>query len=231
VNFARLCVALALAAAAAACGAPGPTTLPSGPAAYEVVPVASALPAAPTAYALRAGDTIAVEVFREPDLSADKLVVDEAGNIALPLLGEVPALGQSTASLAGAIQSRLARRYVRDPRVTVQLLATLAQTVSVEGEVNAPGVYPVARGETLLTTMARAKSPTKEAKRDEVVVFRSVNGQRMGAVFDLDAIRAGRAADPQILDGDVVVVGFSRIKGAYRDFLGATPLLYLFTVF
>ncbi len=63
------------------------------------------------------------------------------------------------------------------------------------------------------------------------MVFRTLNGQRMGAVFDLRRIRTGSAPDPQIVDGDVVVVGFSQLKGAYRDFLAATPLLGLFTIF
>ena len=63
------------------------------------------------------------------------------------------------------------------------------------------------------------------------MVFRTVNGQRMGAVFDVGQIRVGGASDPQILDGDVIVVGYSSVRGAFRDFLSVTPLLNLFTVF
>ena len=63
------------------------------------------------------------------------------------------------------------------------------------------------------------------------MVFRTVNGQRMGAVFDLQQIRTGAAPDPQILDGDTIVVGYSAVKGAFRDFLAASALLNLFTVF
>jgi len=56
-----------------------------------------------------------------------------------------------------------------------------------------------------------------------VIVFRTMNGQRMGAVFDARRIRYGYEPDPMILAGDVVVVGFSEVKGAYRDFLQIAP--------
>ncbi len=62
--------------------------------------------------------------------------------------------------------------------------------------------------------MALAHSPKRTAKLDQVLIFRTVNGERMGARFDLTDIRSGTAPDPQILPGDVVVVGFSAASGA-----------------
>lgn len=221
----------AAAAVLAGCqGAPRPTQLPQGPSAYQVVP-----PPAPdadvAARTLVAGDTISVAVYREPDLGGDKLVLDERGMVQLPLLGEVVAAGRTPAQFARAVSERLGERYLREPRVTVALVSPIQQNVTVEGQVIAPGVFAIGRNETLLTTLARAKSPAPTARLDEVVVFRTINGQRAGAVFDLGQIRAGRAPDPQVVDGDVIVVGYSQIKGAFRDFLAASPLLNLFTVF
>jgi polysaccharide export outer membrane protein len=218
-------------AALAACAGPRPTGLAQGAAAYQVMPPAPASPAPAVARALEPGDTIAVQVFREPDFGIDKMVIDEVGNVQLPVLGEVHAAGLTPSGLSAAIADRLGERYLRNPRVTVALLGTVPRTVTVEGQVATPGIFPLARNETLLTSLARAGSPTQLAKLDEVVVFRTVNGQRMGAVFDVRQIRTGGAPDPQILDGDLVVVGYSQLKGAYRDFLMATPLLNLFTVF
>lgn len=217
--------------ALSACQGPRPTTLPRGTAAYSVAPAAPAAVQEPTARALRPGDTIAVRVYREPELSSDKLLIDDLGTVQLPLLGEVNAAGHTPAEFSRLLTQQLGGRYLRDPRVTVALLGTTAQTVTIEGQVNGPGVFAVSPSETLLTSLARAGSPTPTAKLDEVVVFRTVNGQRLGAVFDLRQIRAGNAADPQIIDGDVVVVGFSQVKGAFRDFLSVAPLINLFTVF
>ena len=217
--------------ALAGCAGPRPSGLPHGASAYEVVPPAPATPGAAIARALQPGDSIAVQVYREPDLGVEKAVLDEVGNVQLPLLGEVRAAGQTPGELADAIAARLGERYLRQPRVTVSLVGSVPRTVTVEGQVAAPGIFPLGRNETLLSSLARAGSPTQLAKLDEVVVFRNVNGQRMGAVFDVRQIRVGAAPDPQVLDGDVVVVGYSQLKGAYRDFLVATPLLNLFTVF
>jgi polysaccharide export outer membrane protein len=50
----------------------------------------------------------------------------------------------------------------------------------------------------------------------------------MGAVFDLRRIRRGFDPDPLILGGDTVVVGYSELKGAFRDFLSAAPAIAVF---
>ena len=133
--------------------------------------------------------------------------------------------------LSAAIAERLGRNYIRNPQVVVSVIATREQSVAVEGEVKMPGVYKVTASDTLLSAIARAQSPTNVARLDEIIIFRTVNGRRMGARFDLGDIRAGRAADPQVLGGDVIVVGFSSLKGVYRDILQAAPLLNIFTQF
>lgn len=222
-------IALAAVLALAACQSARPTTLSHGAAAYQVVPEAQ--PSPTVARTLRPGDSIAVSVYREPDLGSPKLVLDSLGNVQLPLIGEIAAGGQTPAELSQTITQRLGARYLRRPQVTVALLDTVALSMSVEGQVKSPGVFPVGPNETLLTSLARAGSPGQTAKLDEIVVFRTVNGQRMGAVFNLEQIRTGLAPDPQILDGDTIVVGYSAVKGAFRDFLAASPLLNLFTVF
>ena len=129
------------------------------------------------------------------------------------------------------IGRRLDEKYVRAPQVTVAVTASMTQRVTVEGSVNAPGVYDIAPNATLLGALARAQSPTVNAKLNQVTVFRMVDGQREGALFDVRRIRAGLDPDPRILGGDTVVVGFNQLRGALRDFLGAAPLLALFRPF
>lgn len=58
-----------------------------------------------------------------------------------------------------------------------------------------------------------------------------VAAQRMAAVFNVGQIRAGNAPDPRIVGGDTVVVGFSALKGAFRDILTTAPLLNVFRGF
>lgn len=204
--------------------------LPTGQAAYAIAPPAD--PAGKLqAYRIGPGDAISVSVFQEPELSNDKLQVDDLGRIQLPLAGDILAAGLTAPELSAVIAERLSRDYIRHPQVVVSVVSTREQTVAVEGEVKMPGVYKVGPSDTLLSAIARAQSPTNVARLDEVIVFRSVNGRRMGARFDLRQIRGGQAADPQILGGDVIVVGFSSLKGVYRDILQAAPLLNIFTQF
>jgi polysaccharide export outer membrane protein len=215
----------------AACGGPRPTSLPHGQEAYAVVPAPPEVAPPPVLRQLQAGDAITVKVFREPDLGVEKAVLDELGYVQLPLVGQVQAAGQTPVELSRQIEQRLGQRYLRNPKVTVAITSAIPRTVTVEGQVAGPGVFPLGRNDTLITTLARAGSPTELAKLDEVMVFRTVNGQRMGAVFDVRKIRVGAAPDPQIIDGDVVVVGYSSLRGGFRDFLSVFPVLSLFTRF
>ncbi len=204
--------------------------LPSGQAAYEIAPALDA-DAKPQAYRIGPGDTISVQVFQEPDLSSDKVQVDDVGRIQLPLAGDILAAGLTAPELSAVVAERLGRDFIRYPRVVVSVVSTREQTVAVEGQVKLPGVYKVNPGDTLLSAIARAQSPTNVARLDEVIIFRTVNGRRMGARFDLNQIRGGQAPDPQVLGGDVIVVGYSSLKGVYRDILQAAPLLNVFTQF
>lgn len=220
---------LLLALALAAC-AGKPLALPAGADAYSVIKAPSADSAGDT-YSIGALDELKVTVFQEPDLSFDKLQVDSAGNLSFPLIGTVRAQGKTTGELANEIASLLASKYLVNPQVTVLVTSSISQRFTVEGNVTEPGVYDIAGTTTLLEALARAKSPTRVARLDQVVVFRTVGGQRLGAVFDIRQIRRGDAPDPQIIGGDVIVVGFSSVKGAFRDFLSAAPALNLLNLF
>ena len=86
-----------------------------------------------------------------------------------------------------------------------------------------PGMYPMPGRLTLMQAIALAEGAKESAKQSDVVVFRRVNGERTAARFDLRYIRAARAPDPEILPGDVVVMGFSRAHQIYRDILQVLP--------
>jgi polysaccharide export outer membrane protein len=220
--------ALICAIAVAGCQPSLKSTLPQGPAAYDSIGGAAGPTA--TSYLLRPGDKVAVNIFQEEELSQPTVQVDEAGMISLPLIGELQAAGLSTPQLSRAIEDAYGARYLRNPEANVVLVEARPRTVSVEGQVTRPGVYGVEPGYTLLSAMALAGSPSDQAKLDEVLVFRTVDGQRLGGRFDLTEIRSGRMPDPQLVPGDVVVVGFSSLRGLYRDILQLAPLVGTFAV-
>jgi polysaccharide export outer membrane protein len=185
---------------------------------------------APVEYRIAPTDVIRLQVLYEQDLSAERLQVDAGGNIMVPLIGQVRASGLTEAELATVVRQRLSQ-YLKRPDVTISLVTATRQRVVVEGFVTEPGVYDIGGSATLLEVMARAKSPTNRAALEQIVVIRMINGRRHGAVFNLNRIRTGLDPDPTILGGDRVVVGYSALRGAFRDILTAGPLLSIFRPF
>ena len=208
------------------CASSGESPLPVGPAAYQNIP--ERVNSAEAADTIQPGDRLAIRVFGEPELTSDAYIVDGTGYIQIPLLGDVIASGQTARSLAKELQRRLSNNYVREASVTVVVAERTQATYTVEGSVNTPGIYPAGPSTTLLTALAQAKSPTKTAKEDDILVFRTINGQKTGGRFNLKDIRRGRAADPQILAGDTIVVINSASKSAWQDFLQAVPVFNVF---
>ncbi len=221
-----LCVVTLL--ALGGCSSGVVNNLPVGAAAYQAIGDQAAGPALNEV--LQPGDRLSIRVIGEPELTSDQYYVDANGFVQVPLAGEVSAAGKTARALREDISGRLAAKYIKHPDVSVIVIETTRNTYSVEGDVREPGVFEVGPDTTLLTAMARAKSPTNVAKLDEVMIFRTINGQHMGARFDIQQIRAGNAPDPRVMAGDMVVVGHSSTKGFWRDVLQAAPLLNVFVL-
>jgi polysaccharide export outer membrane protein len=175
-------------------------------------------------------DKLEIDVFGIEDLQRE-VQADASGRISFPLVGSVDASGKTPEELAQAIAAGLRDRYVRDPQVTVNLKETVSQVVTVDGEVKQPGLYPVVGHMTLSGAVATAKGTTEFAKLQNVYVIRTVNGEKMVGAYNLAAIRAGRYADPEVFANDMVIVGESRARRLFQNFLGVapavlTPLIY-----
>lgn len=202
--------------------------LPSGQDAYAIFPPGTQTPPMQE-YRIGPSDTISVAVFNEPEFSNPQLKVDVAGNINLPLVGRIRASGKSTDELGRELAAAFTTGgFLVNPRVTVNMVESVAQRVTIEGEVSQPGIYPLTGPTTLLDAIAMSRGTTRTARVREVAIFRVVDGKQMAAKFDLSAIRRGEAPNPVLQGNDVVVVGFDRLSGAWRDFLSAAPVFSLF---
>jgi polysaccharide export outer membrane protein len=225
----RALLALGASLSIAGCASQGPSPLPIGQAAYVAIPEKA--DNGEQSERLRPGDKVSIQVFGEPELSSDNYRVNSTGFLEMPLVGELIAGGQTPRELGAEIARRLGSRFIRDPQVAVTITDRPRFTFAVEGHVGLPGVFEASPNSTLLTALAQAHSPDKTAKMDEIMVFRTINGRRAGGRFNLYDIRRGRAADPQILAGDTVVVGNSSVKSAWQDFLAAAPVFNTFRFF
>jgi polysaccharide export outer membrane protein len=181
----------------------------------------------PQDYKIAPMDLLTVKVFKADDLSGD-YSVDLAGHISLPLVGQVEAANLTTEQLDSKLTQLLGEKYFEHPDVSVAIKASTAHVVTVDGAVNQGGQFPVSGPMTLIQAVALAHGTTEDANARRVAVFRTIDGQRQAAAFDLTAIRRGEARDPPIYPGDIVVVDGSKIKAAQKQILQSVPLLYIF---
>lgn len=180
------------------------------------------------AYRLGAFDSLTVEVFGAKELDRE-VQVDSLGRVNLPLVGQLQVGGKTTSEVAELIEANLRGRYIKRPQVTVNLKEARSQQVTVDGAVRQPGVYPVLGRMTLQQAIATARGTDEFAKLDRVVIFRTVNNQRMAAMFSLRDIRQGLYADPEIYGSDVVVVGENNARRLLRDVSQTFPVFAVFT--
>ncbi len=174
-------------------------------------------------YLIGAFDKLTIDVFGIEELSKKEVQTDASGRISFPLAGVVSAAGKTPAEVEVILQDRLRTAYVRDPQVTVNLKETVSQVITVDGQVTEPGLYPVIGRMTLMRAVATAKGVSEFAKLNDVVVFRTVKGQKLAALYDLRAIRRGAYEDPEVFANDVVVVGDSKARRIFKDVLQVIP--------
>lgn len=172
-------------------------------------------------------DKLSIKVFKSTDLSGD-YSVDLAGHISMPLVGEVEAANLTTAELDTKLTNLLGQRYFEHPDVSVAIKESTAHVVTVDGAVNQAGQYKAFGPLTLIQAVALAGGTSEEANARRVAVFRTIEGQRQAAAFDLTAIRRGQAHDPTIYPGDIVIVDGSGIKEAQKQLMQALPIIGLF---
>lgn len=146
---------------------------PLTPAASQYVrPAAYATGDAP--YALGSGDKVRITVFGQENLSRI-YPVDAGGYISMPLIGAVMAGGGTTFQLEERISASLRQKYVKDPKVTVEV--ETYRPFFILGEVRNGGQFPYVAGMTVETAVAIAGGFTARAKKRNVQMSRQVNGR------------------------------------------------------
>ena len=125
-------------------------------------------------YHLGTGDKLKLTVFGQDDLGGE-FTVDDQGFIRLPLIGQVKAAGLTIHGFEDAVTSKLSDGYLRDPRVSVQVVNY--RPFYIIGEVNKPGEYPFENGMNALNAVSLAGGYTYRADDSVVYVRRKGNPQ------------------------------------------------------
>lgn len=119
------------------------------------------------AYMLGTGDRVRMLVFNVPSISGE-FIVSDAGTLSLPLVGDIPAGGKSVKAVREAITSELANGYLRDPRISLEVLTY--RPFYILGEVQKPGEYPYSNKLTVMQAIAKASGFTYSAAKGKVFI-------------------------------------------------------------
>lgn len=181
-----------------------------------------------TTYNLRPSDRISINVFREPDLSLETVRIGVEGNVSMPMLGSIPAAGMTAKELEQDITRRLAALGLKSPIVSVNIADYASHLVTVEGAVEKPGVYSFQPGARLSAALALASGPKRNAKQDQVAVFRESSTGIMIAKFDYQQVKQGTMLDPVLQPGDRIVMGTDGLSTFWGDLLQTLPAFGVF---
>jgi polysaccharide export outer membrane protein len=143
---------------------------------------------------LAAGDRIRVTVYGEDRISGE-YPVDPNGMISLPLAGTIKAAGLTKPELETALAEKLKGSYLRNPKVTVDVVTF--RPFYVLGEVQKPGEYPFRSGLNVLSAIAIAGGATYRANTSKVYI------QRFGSTALTEYAQSPTVA---VMPGDVVRV-------------------------
>ena len=171
---------VALALACASCG-------------NEPVASTGAAPVVPI-YRLAPDDKLKISVYGEPELTGE-FTVGSDGKVSFPLIGMIDANGKTLAELQASISQVLSSRYLKDPKVTADVIGY--RPFYVLGEVNRSGQYPYRVGLTVNAAVATAGGFTYRANHRTVAI------QRYGMAGEQ---RYQLTSDLQVGPGDTIRV-------------------------
>ena len=180
------------------------------------------------------GDQVKITVFRNPDLTTETKV-SEKGSVMFPLVGEVQLSGLTPEQAGRRIADALKRgKFVVNPEVTVSMMQVNSRQVSVLGNVNKPGRYPLDAATGKVTDLLALAGGISAGGSDTITLVTTRNGQTTKQDIDLPAIVAGDLSrNVELQPGDTIYVGrapmfyiYGEVQkaGAYRVEKGMTVM-------
>jgi len=166
-------------------------------------------------YILQAGNVLEITInelatMEKSPATPENYIIDQDGNIYHRRFGLVQ-LGGLTVDKAQATLTELAKKYYREPVVTIDVVKLTSRSVFVFGEVNRPGIYPIEGNIRLAEFLADIGGLTSNADPRKIIVTRE---NYKPVTFDLNEYLFDRKDEKNIYleDGDRIIV-LSRKRG------------------
>lgn len=153
------------------------------------------------------GDVVKLSVYGSPDLSLETRV-SESGHLTFPMLGQVAVGGMPVAAAENTIAGLLEKSgYLKHAQVNMLVTTMASQQISVLGQVNRPGRYPVEGRRRVLDMLALAGGIHSDGG-DMISLVRTRDGKTMRETIDVvDMVRKGELdRDVEVAGGDIIFV-------------------------
>lgn len=156
-------------------------------------------------YRLGAEDVLQIEIWGEAELSGN-YTVDAAGTIRRSWLTPLKVAGMTLAEANKAFEVHL-KKFIKEPRVKMEVAEYKSHRVSMIGGVTKPGTYNLSEKNNFLTILLQAGGLAPRAK-GEAVVIRAEGAEGELKRFPVDVSKllnqADASQDIELHHGDVV---------------------------
>jgi len=171
-------------------------------------PPAPGIQAAPRIIELGPGDSVSIQVYGQPDMATTVYVSDD-GTIPVPLAGPVPVAGLSPAEASQRIEKALRDgKFLVHPQVTLTVMVSRSQRVSVLGQVGKPGVYPIESNTTIFDLLAMAGGALDTGSEEIFLLRKDAAGTLQRYPINLKGLDNSKNAVPAqgLRGGDSILV-------------------------
>jgi polysaccharide export outer membrane protein len=215
--FVGILIAAALAASSCATGGVSADTLPSAPESavmyqHRIIP----------------GDSIHVTIWEVDQPKEFNVQVKKDGTIDIMFMKDLKVMGLTEDELEDYLSKEVSTYYV-NPRLS----ASLSPVVYLLGEVKNPGAYDFAKGQSLVSLLAVAGGPTKDAKMRNVLVIRGDYNNNPTVIVS-DASRMLRRGDLSenvtLQSGDIIYVPSKIVSDVNYYLMEIKPILDIFLI-
>lgn len=168
---------------------------------------AAAAAAKDNEYRLGPGDVVKITVYNNPDL-ATETEVSSNGKISFPLIGEVMVGGMTRSQAEKAIAASLSKgKFIPNAHVNLMVAQYRSQQISVMGEVNKPGNYPINKPTSVAEVIAMAGGITPKGSKVITIIQKDANGRAVEQEIEMKRLLpGGDAANLRLGYDDIVVV-------------------------
>jgi polysaccharide export outer membrane protein len=181
-----------------------------------------------TDYRISPQDILQIAVFQIKDLDS-AVQVGEDGFIALPLVGKIQVRDKTTYEAEQTIAGKLREKYLQSPQVSVSI-KQYGKRITISGEVKAPRVLPDDGATTLSQAVANAGGLSEIGDPTRIHIAQSKDQRVQDEVYNLSDIQAGKARDPLLRGGDIVVAESSGTRVAFKTVKDLLPFAMLATI-